>query len=208
MSGERDPLKLVALRGKRCQKSPEEFAACLTGTWREEHLLNLEAELGLYDAAQERIAVYEPRLLEEIRALQPEERREEAVPTHPNPAREMAMRGRGDQPTHGAWQAFLAGGFRYSAQASDPDLLHASLRLGIRGNCGGGVRGGASAASVSPLSEPRPSRSDTKSSSKPPLPPEEELGFTTDHISRELPVANTSMFQASDQCVNVSSSAM
>ena len=47
---------------------------------------------------QERIAAYEERLLEEIRALQPQERRAQPVPAHPNPAKEKAMRGRGDQP--------------------------------------------------------------------------------------------------------------
>ena len=47
---------------------------------------------------QERIAAYEERLLEEVRALQPQKRRAEPVPAHPNPAKEKAMRARGDQP--------------------------------------------------------------------------------------------------------------
>ena len=83
--GERDPLRLAALRGQRCHKSPEQFAAYLTGTWREEHLFNLESALQLYDAVQERIAAYEERLLEEIRALQPQERQEEPVPARAGP---------------------------------------------------------------------------------------------------------------------------
>ena len=95
VAGERDPRKLVALRHKRCAKSEEEFTACLTGTWRDEHLFNLQAALRLYDTVQESIADYERQLLEELVALRPEERRAEPVPAHPNPKKERAMRSKG-----------------------------------------------------------------------------------------------------------------
>ena len=95
VAGERDPRQLVALRHKRCAKSEEEFTACLTGTWRDEHLFNLQAALRLYDTVQESIADYERQLLEELVALQPEERRAEPVPAHPNPKKERAMRSKG-----------------------------------------------------------------------------------------------------------------
>ena len=48
------------------------------------------------------------RLLEEIEALQPEQRREEEAPPHPSPAKAKAIRGRGEEPLRTAlWR--LAG---------------------------------------------------------------------------------------------------
>jgi len=49
VGGERDPHRLAALRNYRCQKSEEEIALALTGTWREEHLFVLEQSLAFYD---------------------------------------------------------------------------------------------------------------------------------------------------------------
>ena len=96
VAGERDPVELAALRHGRCKKSHEEFAEYLTGNWREEHLFNLESALELYDAIQQRIASYEARLLNELHALEPEQRRDQPVPEHPNPAKEKAIRNRGE----------------------------------------------------------------------------------------------------------------
>ena len=96
-AGERDARRLAALRGKRCRKTGQEFVAYLTGNWREEHLFNLAQALELYDTLQRQIGAYERRLLDEIRALTPEERKEEPVPRHPNPAKEKAIRGRGER---------------------------------------------------------------------------------------------------------------
>jgi transposase len=98
VAGERDPLRLAALRHGRCQKSGPEFVECLMGNWREEHLFNLEAALALYDAVEQRIATYEARLLQELTALQPSERLDQSVPAHLNPAKEKAIRSRGEQP--------------------------------------------------------------------------------------------------------------
>ena len=98
VSGERDPVALADLRHGRCKKSSQEFAEYLAGNWREEHLFNLGCALELYDMTQRKIAVYEARILEEIRALQPVERRDEPAPTHPNGVKERAIRRRGEQP--------------------------------------------------------------------------------------------------------------
>lgn len=76
---ERDPVRVAALRGKSCREWEAEFAACLTGTWREEHLFNLESSLRLFNAVRERVTAYKARLLEEIRALETEERHEAAA---------------------------------------------------------------------------------------------------------------------------------
>jgi len=99
VDGEREPLRLAALRDKRCRKSVEQIAEHLTGNWRDEHLFNLRSALELYDVIQERIALYEAQLNEELRAMQPPERREQDVPAHPNPAKEKALSARAEQPT-------------------------------------------------------------------------------------------------------------
>lgn len=97
VAGERDPLRLAAHRDRRCGKSVEDIARHLTGTWREEHLFNLASALRLHDALDELIASYDQRLLDELRALQPPERQDLPVPRHPNPAKERAIKARGDQ---------------------------------------------------------------------------------------------------------------
>jgi transposase len=108
VAGERDPVRLSLLRHRRCNKSGEEIARYLTGTWRDEHLFNLNSALQLYDAVEKLIASYETRLFEAIQALQPEERKAAAVPAHPNVKKEKDIKSHGDQPARTAlWR--LAG---------------------------------------------------------------------------------------------------
>ena len=97
VGGERDPLRPAELRHGRCKKTEEEFAAYLTGTWRDEHLYNLEGALAMYDAVQQRIEAYERRLEEELEAQACEELRERDPPEHPSPAKEKSLRSRGEQ---------------------------------------------------------------------------------------------------------------
>jgi transposase len=99
VAGERDPSRLALNRDFRCRKSVEEITRYLTGHWREEHLFNLASALRLFDALGEEVASYESRLLKELEDLQPPERREQAVPKHPNPTKEKTINRRGDQPT-------------------------------------------------------------------------------------------------------------
>src|SRR2546428_3409698 len=94
--GERDPARLAMHRDPRCRKSVEEIARYLTGNWRAEHLFNLASALRLFDALETEIASYDAQLLKEIESLQPPERQEESVPPHPNPAKEKAIKARGD----------------------------------------------------------------------------------------------------------------
>jgi transposase len=82
VAGERDPARLAALRNRRCQKSEAQMAEHLRRNWRDEHLFNLEAALWLFDTLESQIAAYDSRLLAEIEALQPPERRDEPVPLH------------------------------------------------------------------------------------------------------------------------------
>jgi transposase len=97
VSGERDPVRLVVHRDRRCRKSAEEIAQYLTGNWREEHLFNLASALRLFDALEAEVASYETRMLKEVETLQPPERQQESVPLHPNPAKEKAIKARGEQ---------------------------------------------------------------------------------------------------------------
>ena len=97
VAGERDPTTLAAHRDPRCRKSVDGIARYLTGTWRNEHLFTLASALRLYDAFGAELAAFETQLLAELTALEPPARRSEPVPVHPNPAKETAIRGRGEQ---------------------------------------------------------------------------------------------------------------
>lgn len=106
VSGERDPLRLAALRDKACKKSVKEIAEHLDGNWREEHLFNLAMSLRHYDEIERSIAEYDQRLLREIEALQPPDRRDEVVAPHPNPVKERTLRRRSGQPLREALWRF------------------------------------------------------------------------------------------------------
>lgn len=71
IAGERDPQTLAALRHGRCKKSVDEIAEHLTGTWRPEHLFNLEMAVSFYDSIQVMITTYEARLHTDPETLQP-----------------------------------------------------------------------------------------------------------------------------------------
>jgi hypothetical protein len=96
-AGERDPSRLAAHRDPHCRKSADEIGRYLAGNWREEHIFNLTSTLRLYDVIEELMTCYEARLLEQIEALQPPERRQEPIPAHPKPAKEKFIRGHGEQ---------------------------------------------------------------------------------------------------------------
>ncbi len=97
VAGERNPVTLAVHRDRRCHKSVDEIARYLTGNWREEHLFNLAWALKLYDAVEQMIASYDARILQEMEALQAPQRRNQPVPRHPNPAKESALKSRGEQ---------------------------------------------------------------------------------------------------------------
>lgn len=102
VAGERNPDRLAALRDRRCKKSVTEIAEHLTGTWREEHLFNLQMGLRRYDEILQVIAEYDAQLRSWIAQMAPAERREQNVPVHPNAGKEKAMRRRGEQATREA----------------------------------------------------------------------------------------------------------
>ncbi|HZM10736.1 MAG TPA: IS110 family transposase [Candidatus Limnocylindrales bacterium] len=105
VAGERDPKQLAKYRDQRCRKSVEDIEMHLVGTWREEHLFNLASALRMYDAFGQEIAAYETHLIKALEALQPPERRDQAVPPHPNRAKEKAIRKRNEQELRtGLWR--------------------------------------------------------------------------------------------------------
>jgi transposase len=106
VGGERNPAKLAVHRHPRCRKSVQEIEHYLTGNWREEHLFNLASALRLFDTLEAEIGTYDARLLKELEALQPPERQEQSVPSHPNAAKERAIRARGEQQTRTALWRF------------------------------------------------------------------------------------------------------
>lgn len=97
VAGERRPMHLAMHRDPRCHRSVEEIARCLSGNWREEHLFNLTTSVELFDYLDKMVTTYEQRLLAELEALQPPERREQAVPPHPNRNKRAMLRTRGDE---------------------------------------------------------------------------------------------------------------
>jgi transposase len=56
LDGERDPLRLAALRDFRCRNDAATIAAALTGQWRDDHLFQLKQAVALYDSFQQLIA--------------------------------------------------------------------------------------------------------------------------------------------------------
>jgi transposase len=94
VAGERDPLKLAALKDPRIKSSPTEIAKALTGDYRREHLFVLKQELTLYQIYQQEIAAldaeiekclanFEPKTLDEP---PPPKKKRRKKPTANHPA--------------------------------------------------------------------------------------------------------------------------
>ena len=69
VSGERDPHKLAALCRRGIKAKPEQVAAALQGTWREEHMFVLIQALALYDAYAQQLAHCDAKLEELLARL-------------------------------------------------------------------------------------------------------------------------------------------
>jgi len=98
VAGERDPLALAGLRDKRCRKSAAQFAEHLRGTWRQEHIFNLEMNLELHDKLNELIEAYGRKIAGLMEAMGPEQRRGQGPPEHPNPTKARAIGQAGEEP--------------------------------------------------------------------------------------------------------------
>jgi transposase len=69
LEGERDPQKLAARRHERCQKSEEEIARALEGTWRPEHLFALKQAYELYQFHHRQITECDGQIAAELARL-------------------------------------------------------------------------------------------------------------------------------------------
>jgi transposase len=69
LQGERDPLKLAALRDGRCAKTVAEYAHALAGTWRPEHLFALKQAYALYRFHHEQISDCDRQISAELARL-------------------------------------------------------------------------------------------------------------------------------------------
>jgi transposase len=56
VAGQRDPQHLARYRDRRCQASPADFVAALTGNYRDEHVFVLRQHLALFDALEQQRA--------------------------------------------------------------------------------------------------------------------------------------------------------
>jgi transposase len=69
LAGERDPVKLAAMRHGRCKNDEHTIAKSLEGTWRQEHLFALRQAVDLYDSFQEMIRQCDQAIEEYFSAL-------------------------------------------------------------------------------------------------------------------------------------------
>lgn len=71
VAGERNPLKLAALRDQRCAKSQAQIAKALTGNYRPEHVFALKQALALYDAYNEQIRECDAEIERQFSVVKP-----------------------------------------------------------------------------------------------------------------------------------------
>jgi hypothetical protein len=95
--GERDALQLAKLRDPRCSKTEQEIAEQLSGHWREDHLFSLQQALKMYDAVQERMAVYEKEILRRLEEMEREEPHEPTSPPLQNANKARKIKNRGQE---------------------------------------------------------------------------------------------------------------
>ena len=69
LNGERNPLKLAALRNERCHHDEATIAKALVGTWRVEHLFTLKQARELYRTMQRLIVECDARIEEHLQSL-------------------------------------------------------------------------------------------------------------------------------------------
>jgi transposase len=133
VKGERSPEVLASLRDPRCKKSAEEIAKHLTGTWRAEHLFNLESALSLFENNEAEIAKYDAELGRQLDALRLEHLETAETPKHPKPAKEKQLRkGDGLEIRERLWRATGHDLTRIDGISADAaQLVVAELGMGV-----------------------------------------------------------------------------
>lgn len=69
LRGERDPIKLAALRDRRVRATEKEVALSLEGVWQDDHLFELEQAVDMYDFQQKLLAGCDRKLESYLAAL-------------------------------------------------------------------------------------------------------------------------------------------
>lgn len=95
VAGERDPGRLADLRDGHCRKSRDEMIRELTGTWREEHLLNLGISLRMHDDITARIEDIERAIAELAESRTTDDA--PPLPPHPDTGKAARIRKKGQE---------------------------------------------------------------------------------------------------------------
>ncbi len=100
VAGERDPVKLARLRQSGCKNDEATIALALRGTWRPEHLFELQQCLEVYDHYQAQLAECDRRIEAHLKTL--------ALPQRPGPlpasGKKRRLKRRGNEPHFDARQ--------------------------------------------------------------------------------------------------------
>src|ERR1700676_5036190 len=97
VKGERDAVKLAALRHPNCKKSPAEFVKQCSGHWREDHLFSLKQSLEMYQAGQKRLKAYDQEILRKVEELEREDRHGQNAPKLKNQNKAEGITRRGEE---------------------------------------------------------------------------------------------------------------
>jgi transposase len=98
LAGERDPVRLAALRDMRIQASEQELVQSLRGNWKEDVLFELQQAVDAYDFYRQQIAQCDAQLQEYLAALPSQPSLSEATDSSPSRARNKARKAKGNQP--------------------------------------------------------------------------------------------------------------
>jgi transposase len=102
VAGERDPLKLAALRESACKSSQDEIAKALTGTWKAEYVFVLKQSVELFDFYTQQIAACDAEVERHYAALKPRWDAPEVLPQLPRAKRDSHSK---NEPAFNARQA-------------------------------------------------------------------------------------------------------
>jgi transposase len=103
VEGERNPVKLAALRDSRCKKSAQEIADHLTGSWRDERLFTLGQAFKTLQFLDERIAAYEVKMSQMFAALAGRVSKPEGAPPSPGTKPSVKERAHAVDKAHLQW---------------------------------------------------------------------------------------------------------
>jgi len=102
VAGERDPVKLAALREAACKSSQDEIAQALTGTWKAEYVFVLKQSVELFDFYTQQIAACDAEVERHYAALKPRWDAPEVLPQLPRAKRDSHSK---NEPAFNARQA-------------------------------------------------------------------------------------------------------